>query len=215
MGRQQSFNKSFGVVYQPSEPISLYASYSQSFSPVIGRSQDGSTFTPERGTQYEVGIKADMNEDLSATLAAFDITKTNVLTSDPDNSNFSIQVGAQRSQGIELIITGEILPGWNISGGYAYTNARSTKDNSIPEGDFLSNVPENTANLWTTYEVQSGDFQGLGLGLGIVSNLVVTHPLSSGLVTVAWIISRKLIIFLCLVCHIKEKLNKPINYVSN
>lgn len=163
-----AFSPNVGVVYQPSEPISLYASYSRSFSPVIGRSQDGSTFTPERGTQYEVGIKADINEDLSATLAAFDITKTNVLTSDPDNSNFSIQVGEQRSQGIEFIITGEILPGWNISGGYAYTNARATKDNSIPEGDFLSNVPENTANLWTTYEIQSGDFQGLGLGLGLL-----------------------------------------------
>jgi outer membrane receptor protein involved in Fe transport len=27
-------------------------------------------------------------------------------------------------------------------------------------------VPQHTFNLWTTYEIQSGDFKGLGFGLG-------------------------------------------------
>jgi len=29
-------------------------------------------------------------------------------------------------------------------------------------GNRLTNVPENSASLWTTYEIQSGDLEGLG-----------------------------------------------------
>ncbi len=156
-----------GIVYQPIEPISLYASYTNSFAPVLGIAFDGSSFQPERGTQYEVGIKADLNDRLSTTLALYELTRSNVLTSDPDNEGFSIQVGEQRSRGVELSVAGEILPGWNITAGYAYTDAQITRDNDLPVGGRLSNVPENSVNLWTTYQIQQGALQGLGFGLGL------------------------------------------------
>ena len=97
----------------------------------------------------------------------YNLTRTNVITSDPDNPQFSIQTGEQRSRGIELDITGEILPGWNVIASYAYTDAIVTEDNDIPEGNRLVNVPENQASLWTTYEIQEGDLRGLGFGLGL------------------------------------------------
>ena len=123
-----------------------------------------------RGTQYEVGVKADLSDQLSATLALFDLTRSNVLTTDTRPGvppGFSIQTGEQRSRGIELNIAGEILPGWNIIAGYAYTDAEITKDNN-PRlvGNFLNNVPKHSFNLWTAYEIQSGDLQGLGVGIG-------------------------------------------------
>jgi iron complex outermembrane receptor protein len=31
----------------------------------------------------------------------------------------------------------------------------------------LANVPSNQFSLWTTYEIQSGNLQGLGFGLGL------------------------------------------------
>lgn len=130
-----AFSPRMGIVYRPIEPISLYGSYSRSFNPAIGRSADGSQFEPERGTQYEIGMKADINDDLSATLALFHLTRTNVTTTDPNNLNFSIQTGEQRSQGIELDLSGEILPGWNIALGYAFTDAEVTEDNTIPVGN--------------------------------------------------------------------------------
>lgn len=161
-----AFSPRVGIVYQPIQPISLYASFSRSFEPTIGTSASGAAFQPGRGTQYEVGIKADVNDQLSATLALYDLTRTNVTTTDPDNPNFSVQTGEQRSQGIELDISGEILPGWNIIGGYAYTDARVTEDVEIPEGNRLFAAPEHSFHLWTTYRIQQGDLQGLGFGLG-------------------------------------------------
>lgn len=100
-------------------------------------------------------------------MALYDITQSNVLTADPENSGFSIQTGEQRSQGIELSLTGEILPGWNVFAGYAYNDARVTEDNSIPVGNRVVQTAPHAASLWTTYEIQRGDFQGLGFGLGL------------------------------------------------
>jgi iron complex outermembrane recepter protein len=161
-----AFSPRVGIVYQPIPPISLYASYSRSFSPVSGIALDGSRFQPERGTQYEVGVKADLNNRLSATLAFYDLTRSNVLTADPTDPNFSIQTGEQRSRGIELNLAGELLPGWNIFAGYSYMDARITKDNTFPIDNRVLNAPENSFNLWTTYEIQRGLLQGFGGGLG-------------------------------------------------
>ncbi|MEH2286530.1 TonB-dependent receptor [Nostoc sp.] len=163
----QAFSPRVGIVYQPIPPISLYASYSSSFVPAIGNSANGSTFEPTQGTQYEVGVKADLSDRLSATLAAYQITKTNVLTTDLNNPSFSIQVGEQRSRGVELDVAGEILPGWKVIATYAYTDAEITEDNQLPVGNLLKNVAPHNASLWTTYEIQRGSLQGLGFGLGL------------------------------------------------
>ncbi len=166
-----AFSPRLGIVYQPIPVISLYASYISSFTPAQGTFLFGgilqSTFQPERGKQYEVGIKADLSNKLSATLDLYDLTRTNVLVEDPNNPGFQIQTGEQNSQGIELSLTGEILPGWNIFAGYAYTDARITEDTVLEVGNRLPNTADHAFNIWTTYQIQQGSLQGLGFGLGL------------------------------------------------
>jgi iron complex outermembrane receptor protein len=165
--QDEAFSPRVGIVYQPIKPISLYASYSRSFNPQLGSSFKGDQFDPQLGTQYEVGIKADVNERLAATLAFYNLTRSNVLTTDPVNPNFSVQTGEQRSRGIEFDISGEILSGWNIIAGYAFNDATVTKDNTPIVGNQLDNAPRNAFNLWTIYEIQRGSLQGLGFGFGL------------------------------------------------
>jgi iron complex outermembrane recepter protein len=164
-----AFSPRVGLVYQPSKEISLYASYSNSFLPVIGRSANNSPFEPERGTQYEVGVKGDLFDGrLSATLSAYQLTKTNILTSDPNNADEFIQLGEARSRGIEFDLAGEILPGWKIIASYAYTDAKVTEDkNPLLVDSRLQGIPYNTASLWTTYEFQNGGLKGFGFGAGL------------------------------------------------
>ncbi|MEO0767841.1 MAG: TonB-dependent siderophore receptor, partial [Cyanobacteria bacterium J06649_4] len=107
--QDEAFSPRIGIVYQPIEPISLYASYSQSFQQIVGSALDNSAFDPERGTQYEIGVKGDITDRLSATLALYDLTRTNVLTEDPNDPIFSIQSGRQRSRGVELDRTAPML----------------------------------------------------------------------------------------------------------
>lgn len=164
-----AFSPNIGLVYQPSEEISLYGSFSRSFQPNFATRADGSFLEPERGTQYEIGIRGEFLEGrLISNLAFYELTKSNVGITDPDNPDFSIPIGEQRSRGIELDVTGELAPGWNVIATYAYTDAEITEgDEFTPEGNQLINIPENSASLWTTYEIQSGDLQGLGFGVGL------------------------------------------------
>ncbi|NEQ88698.1 MAG: TonB-dependent siderophore receptor [Moorea sp. SIO2I5] len=167
-----AFSPRFGLVYQPVEELSLYGSFSRSFAPNSGTTVDGSILEPERGEQFEIGARAELLEGrLTTNLALFNLTKQNVAAPDPNNFQFSVPIGEQRSRGIELDIAGEILPGWNIIANYAYTDAEITEDNNNAqgisnEGNRLFGAPENNFNLWTTYDIQAGALEGLGFGVG-------------------------------------------------
>lgn len=143
-----------GIVYQPIEPISLYANYSRSFVPNFATDFDGNFLPPEEGEGFEVGIRGEIIENrLAATLAYFDITKQNVATADPINPFGSVATGEQRSRGIDFNLTGEISPGWNVVASYAYIDAEVTEDNNAEiVGNRLFGIPEHSASLWTTYE---------------------------------------------------------------
>lgn len=164
----EAFSPRIGIVYQPIEPLSLYASYSQGFVPSLFTDENGSLLEPERGTQFEIGTRGELFDgDLIVNLAAYEITKTNVATFDPVEF-FAIPVGEVRSRGIELDVIGELTDGWNIVASYAYTDAEITEDvdpNLV--GRRVGLVPEHGASLWTTYELQQGNLQGLGFGLGV------------------------------------------------
>ncbi|MGL6339976.1 MAG: TonB-dependent siderophore receptor, partial [Waterburya sp.] len=167
---QEKFSSRVGLVYQPIAPISVYASYSTSFNPDPFNSTtvDGDVLEPSTGTQYELGVKGEfLNKKLTSTLAFYQIDRANFATTDPDNIDFSVATGEVRSRGIELDLAGEIVPGWNVTAAYAYTNAEITQDNLFAVGNSLENVPDHSASLWTSYQIQQGSLQGLGFGAGV------------------------------------------------
>ena len=167
---KEEFSPRVGLVYQPIEPISLYASYSTSFNPDPFNSTtvDGEIIEPSTAAQYEIGVKGEFFDgNLTTTLAFYQIDLDNVATTDPNNPDFSIAAGEVSSRGIELDIVGEILPGWKLIANYAYTDAEISESNDFPEGNKLENVPENSASFWTTYQFQQGTLRGLGFGAGV------------------------------------------------
>ena len=79
-------------------------------------------------------------------------------------------VGEGESRGLELDVSGEILPGWSVIGAYAYMPfAKTTKDD--PDlgtmGKRLNNAPVNSGSLWTVYQFQEDRLQGLRIGVGV------------------------------------------------
>ncbi len=164
-----AFTPRIGILYRPIQELSFFANYSQSFNPSTETTVSGTTLPPERGEGFEVGAKTELlNQKLIATLAYFNITKKNVGVVDPDFSLFSTAIGEQQSQGVELDVVGEILPGWKVIGSYAYTDAKVT-DDTDPDiiGNRFVGVPKHSASLWTTYEIQTGTLKGLGFGAGL------------------------------------------------
>ena len=161
-----------GIVYQPTKAISLYSSYSQSFNPtpfLYNRSADGSLLEPESGEGFEMGIKGEIVPNrLAATFAYFNIDKENVVTEDGFNPFAAVVIDEQQSQGIEFDLIGEIQPGWNVLASYAYIDSEITEDDNADfVGSRFPNIPEHSAGLWTTYEIQQGNLKGLGAGIGL------------------------------------------------
>jgi iron complex outermembrane recepter protein len=102
------------------------------------------------------------------TTAVFQIEKTNVVGTDPNDPFFSINSGEQRSRGVEFDLAGEPVPGWRINLDYAYVDARITDaPKNLNVGHRLYGVPFNSAGSFSTYEFQGGALKGLGLGGGV------------------------------------------------
>jgi len=160
----------FGLIYDLTEELAVYANTSRSFKPNRGADRSSQAFDPEEGIAHEVGVKYELPEhDLSVTAALFHITKENVLTSDPVDSNYQVAAGEARSRGFDISVAGNITPQWRMIGGYAYVDAEVTESSSasMPVGTRLANVPRHSFNLLDTYEFAEGPLAGLGVGMGV------------------------------------------------
>ena len=161
-----SFSPNVGVVWQPNEHQSLYASYSKSFAPFGGSmgvnpissaNQDMSIFNaePQYNEQYEIGVKSDwFDERLNTQFSVYDIRKKNIrYRPDPDVPDVWAVGGEHQSKGLEFSFIGRVLDNLFVRGGYGYTDAEVKKDKEKPEnvGNTLSNTSKNTGNLFVRY----------------------------------------------------------------
>ncbi len=158
-----------GLVYEPVPTTALYVSWANSFLPTTVTTAAGAALAPGTSAQWEVGVKQQfLDRRIQATLALFQIDRTNVPTPDPANPLYSLASGEQRSRGIEVDVAGELRPGWKVSASYAYTDADVTRDNRLPRGTVLAGVAKHAGQVWTSYEFAEGSpLAGLGVGAGI------------------------------------------------
>jgi iron complex outermembrane recepter protein len=169
---KDKFTPRVGLSYSINSNTSAYAVYDQAFIPQAGATFDGKPFDPLTGDNMEVGVKKDwLNGQWTATVSAYQITKSNVLTGDPQHQNFSIQIGETKTQGLEFDVRGQILEGLNITANYAFTNGKITKDTDGTQIDKqIAGTDKHIANAWLSYRFPSGVVKGFGLALGIQHN---------------------------------------------
>lgn len=172
-GKKSAFTGRAGLTYLFSNGIAPYVSYAQSFLPQPGLSSTGHAFNPTRGDQYEVGIKYQPVGGKSLyTMALFDLTKTNVLTRDPNDVSGMrfIQTGEVGSRGAELEARGEVLPGLNAIGTFTYYEMNINKSNDDNVGKMPVQVPNTLTSAWLDYSFGSLGIpwlRGLGIGGGV------------------------------------------------
>ncbi|EOR09345.1 hypothetical protein I593_01053 [Acinetobacter tandoii DSM 14970 = CIP 107469] len=166
----QAFSGSIAGLYTYNDWVSPYVSYSTSFLPVTDVDVDGNVFDPEKAKQYEVGLKFQaLDQRLQASLAWFDLTRFNVVSSDANGDKY--QTGEENTQGIETELAVRILPNWVVSANYSYLPTARIVDNEISgyEGKRLNNVSEQMFNLNTRYQFNQGALQGWFIGAGVRS----------------------------------------------
>lgn len=158
----------FGLLYDLTDTLAVYANTARSFKPNSGADFSGSGFAPEKGKSYELGLKWEaLDRQLNVDAAVYHIDKRNVLTSDAAHANFSVAAGEVRSQGLDINVAGNLTPEWRVIGGYAFVDAEVTQDTTLKSGTRLANVPRNSFSLLNVYEFQQGSLNGLGLGVGV------------------------------------------------
>lgn len=137
--------------------------------PVIGQDYAGALFEPTSGKQVGFGAKGEwLAGKLLASVAAFRIEKDNISVTDPDHAGFNIQTGQITSDGLEFDVSGSPLPGLNLIGNLALTDARVTRDTRATVlGKRPANTPSKGGGLWASYELQDAQWRGVGVGLGV------------------------------------------------
>ncbi len=155
-----------GLLYVFDNGFAPYVTWSTSFLPVLGTDSAGDPFVPSTAQQVEAGLRYQPpGLPLMLSVAAFDITQTNVATY--ASATLRYQNGEVRSRGVELEARGEVLPGWNVTAAYTYLNAEVTRANNAEQGNRPIGVPAHTASLWSDYTIQDGPLAGLGFGAGV------------------------------------------------
>ena len=149
-----------GLIFKPQENLSLYVSYSESFLPRSGEqfkslSSSSARLDPDVFESTEIGVKWDIRENLSFTVSYFDSEQTQAVR-DSDTGENSEIVGLQ-VDGIELELKGQVTDRLYLALGY------SDLDGETAKGGEPREIPEQTASLWATYEVN--DQFGIGLGV--------------------------------------------------
>ncbi|MES6482607.1 TonB-dependent receptor, partial [Cutibacterium acnes] len=163
-----------GLMYLFDSGMSPYASYSESFEPLIGQDAYGKAFVPKTGEQVEAGLKYQpAGTEHLLTAAVYRIVEQNRTTNLPADQvgnanlidpNGKVQQGEVTVKGIEL----EAQLAWNtvdVYASYAYTDGYVSQSNTIGEdGAKLSALPDQQASIWTTWRPES--LNGFKMGFG-------------------------------------------------
>nr|WP_229446615.1 TonB-dependent receptor [Massilia oculi] len=165
-----SFSRSYnpttgrlGLVWDVTPGMNLYAQYATAADPPSGVLSTASFADVKNnselttGRQAEVGAKLDFWQGKgSATLAAYHITRKNIATQDPVNSNLTILVGEQSSQGVELALGLQPTKRLAVQGNFTHADAQYEHYNQggvSLAGKTPTNTPKTVANVWFSYAV--------------------------------------------------------------
>ena len=166
--KHEAFTYQLGLNWKLSEAVSVYTNYSTSYQVNGGLDSTGHSFANEKGKGGEVGSKAEFfDKRLSVTVAYFDITRYNVVVTNPVTTLQEL-TGEQNSHGAELNFHFQVTSAWQVFGQATSLRARiihNASDRTL-EGFQLNFVPDQSYGLATRYEFHRGALRGAFVTLG-------------------------------------------------
>lgn len=141
-----------GAVYDLNDNYSLYASYTDIFTPQTSETSSGSKVEPIRGQSYETGIKGEWFDGrLNASAAYFRTKQENKAVLDGDlttptgASAYKAGSGVE-TDGIDLEVAGALTPNWNVYAGYTYLHFRRVDSDGRSDPSHLFKLRPPTAS---------------------------------------------------------------------
>ena len=154
------FSLRAGLVFKPSEEMSLYWSFSQSFLPRSGEqykalSATSARLDPDVFESNEVGLKYDISPRLNLTLSYFNSEQTRAERDNDTGENSEVRGLAV--DGFEVQLIGQITDRLDVMVGY------SSLDGETSSGGEPREIPDHTFSLYAKYQVN--DKYGWAFGM--------------------------------------------------
>ncbi len=157
-----------GVVYDLTDNLSAYVSYTEIFLPQSERDLSRKQLEPIVGESYETGLKAEfLDGRLNTSAAIFRIKQDNLAQStgvyipNVAPQEFGYEGTDVTSEGFELEVSGELAEGWNASAGYTQFKVRDA------DGHAANTIyPTKLLRTFTTYRLP-GALDKLTIGGGV------------------------------------------------
>lgn len=170
--RDTQLSKRAGVMYQPTDEVSYYASYGTSFNTsgdLYQYDANSANTPPESSRNLEIGAKWELYEgDLSLRTALARTEKFNERNTDVNQATGEYLLSGQRhTNSLEFEVAGRINPNWDVFGGLLFMHGVIDKAGSSAAAQATVGLnpgltPNQQANLWTTYKL--GDKWRIGGG---------------------------------------------------
>ncbi|MQM38194.1 Ferrichrome outer membrane transporter/phage receptor [wastewater metagenome] len=172
------------LTYKVTDEISSYVSYVESVAPP----QVG--VEPERGEQYELGVKyRPSGINAMFTASVFDLTKKDITVAVvQDNGAIERElIGESRVRGFEIEGKAELTENLSLLGGYSYLDTEVIESGPVRgedvEGNEFASVPNHLASIRARYVVPVSGLRGdlsLGAGARFVGSYYFNQQNSNG-----------------------------------
>jgi len=158
--KDTEFSPRAGLVFKPSEEMSLYWSFSQSFLPRSGEqykalSATSARLDPDVFESNEIGLKYDISPRLNLTLSYFNSEQTRAERDNDTGENSEVR--GLTVDGLEVQLKGQLTDRLDVMVGY------SSLDGETSSGGEPREIPDHTFSLYAKYQVN--DKYGWAFGM--------------------------------------------------
>ena len=154
--------KRAGLTINATSTLAPYISYSESFLPISGLNQFGSTYQPLSGKQKEIGIKWQPLRTTMLRVSLYDLKENNALRTDPANPLNQIQTGSVKSKGVEFQANHNVTDDFSLTAAFSYGKVRLSG-----EGRQRDDTPKYLASIFGTKTVELTSDIDMRLGGGV------------------------------------------------
>jgi iron complex outermembrane receptor protein len=146
-------------------PLSFFVSYTEGIRANRADADSDNVIPPQESTSYEAGFRYGFFDNrLAFTATVFDIEVENFPVTTIDD----VISSTVESQGLELVVQGEVTPELSLLASYTYTDAVFADAPDLIEGTQAVGTPEHAASFLANYKFIDGPYRGYFATLGIV-----------------------------------------------